>query len=189
VRTSPAETGAEVAGAKETLTTTEAALLGLLSHHGELAGYDLHRYAQRGVGYIWGPAKSRIYAVLPRLVARGLATRRGVAQPARPDKQLHRITPAGERALRAWLERDDAATDPFLLRVFFGRLLPADVLRGHVERHRERARARLAEYREIDERIAGCPEDRYGYLTLRWGIAAEEAKIAWADETLRELDA
>ena len=171
------------------LTTTEAALLGLLSHHGELAGYDLNRYVQLGVGYIWGPAKSRIYAVLPRLVERGLATRRGVVQAARPDKQLHRITRAGEHALRAWLERYDPDSDPFLLRIFFGRLLAPEVLRGHVERHREQARERLAEYREIEERIAGRPQDRYGYLTLRWGIAAEQAKLAWAEETLRELAA
>lgn len=93
----------------QTLTTTEAALLGLLAD-GELSGYDLKRLVERSVGYFWRPARSQIYAVLPRLVERGLARRRAVAQAMRPDKQVYRITPAGRGALRTWL--DAAPLDP-----------------------------------------------------------------------------
>ena len=53
-----------------TISATDAALLGLLTR-GELSGYDLQRAAEANGGLFWAPAKSRIYAVLPQLVARG----------------------------------------------------------------------------------------------------------------------
>ena len=181
MRTSPAEkTG--------TLTGTEAAVLGMLARHGESSGYDLNRCAEHGVGYVWAPAKSRIYAVLPRLVAHGYATRRAVTQELRPDKQLYRITEAGERALRTWLETiDPGNNDLFLLRVFFGDLMPAEALVAHVEEQRHEQERLLEEYREIESRIAGSQADYHGYLTLRVGLARAEATLAWAGEVLTEL--
>ncbi len=77
-----------------TLTTTEAAVLALLAIEGERSGYDLHKLVSRSVGHVWAPAKSRLYAVLPRLAADGLAKSRSVRQSDRPDKQVYRITAA-----------------------------------------------------------------------------------------------
>src|SRR6478736_174107 len=86
-----------------TLTTTDAAILGVLSW-GPMSGYDVKKTVDSSVGYVWGPAKSAIYAVLPRLVEDGLATARKVAQSQRPDKVVYRITKAGREALRSWIE-------------------------------------------------------------------------------------
>ena len=52
------------------LTATEAALLGLL-RKGPMSGYDLRKDVERSVGYFWAPAKTQIYATLPRLVESG----------------------------------------------------------------------------------------------------------------------
>ena len=181
MRTSPTETK------HSTLTTTEAAVLGLLMG-GEQSGYDLVRCARGGVGYIWEPTRSRVYAVLPRLVAARYAARRDVAQDDRPDKQLHRITEEGRRAFLEWLgELDVADHDRFLLRVFFGRHLPPDGLIRLISAYRGEAEGDLATYRGIEERIADREDDRFGYLTLRWGIAAAGARIEWADAVLGEL--
>ena len=65
------------------LTTTEAAVLGLLSH-GPRSGYDLRKAVELSVGYFWGPAKSQIYAVLPRLVE-GRSTRASGRSPRTSD--------------------------------------------------------------------------------------------------------
>ena len=81
------------------ISATEAALLGLLTR-GEMSGYDVQRAAETSGGFFWAPAKSRIYAVLPRLVTRGFATSRSVVQETRPKKQLYRITRAGRDALQ-----------------------------------------------------------------------------------------
>ena len=86
------------------LTTTEAVALGVLAE-GERSGYDLLKRVEASVGHIWSPAKSQLYAVLPRLVYSGLARRRMVRQTSRPDKQLYRLTPAGKEAVRAWQKK------------------------------------------------------------------------------------
>src|ERR1051326_2875399 len=100
------------------LSTTELAVLGLLSY-GEHSGYEIKKAAEASVGYVWSPAKSHIYAVLPRLVAGGFATTRRVAQKRRPDKQVYRITRKGRDAFQKWLEEPievrPGRTSPFLL--------------------------------------------------------------------------
>lgn len=139
---------------------------------------------------MWAPARSRLYATLPRLAEAGLAGRRDVVQSGRPDKQLYRITRAGETALRAWLETPEpGSSDTFLLRVFFGDLMAPSALRAHVEQHRRDAAERLTHYEEIEARIRDRPEDRFGYLTLRWGLDAARARLRWAEQILKELDA
>jgi DNA-binding PadR family transcriptional regulator len=163
-------------------------VLALLARYGERSGYELTGIARRGVGYVWAPARSRVYATLPRLHAAGLAKRRDVAQRQRPDKQLYRITVAGDDALQAWLETvEPGSADSFLLRVFFGDLMAPEVLRAHVEQHRRDAVERLAEYEEIEQRIRDSERDRFGYLTLRWGLEAARARLRWAEEVLSEM--
>jgi PadR family transcriptional regulator, regulatory protein AphA len=167
----------------ETLTATECAVLGLLTK-GERSGYDLAKKAERSVGYVWAPARSQIYAVLPRLVRAGLARSRKVTQSSRPDKHVYRITTKGRVALRDWLEHSEDSESTFLLRVFFGDQMSEQALAALIGRRRDLARAQLAEFQEIERRGA----DFHPYLTLRWGLAHHRALIRWADEILRELD-
>jgi DNA-binding PadR family transcriptional regulator len=172
------------------LSTTELAILGLLSK-GERSGYELKKAAEASIGYVWTPAKSHLYAVLPRLVAGGFATTRRVAQERRPDKQVYRITRRGERVFREWLvepvEERPGSRSPFLLKLFFGAGMSRAALVAHLERKREDALRKLAEYREIEQRIRDDPAAYFGYVTLRWGLAEAQAWVAWADEILREL--
>ena len=175
---------------KTSLTATEAAILGLLGK-GEQSGYDIKRGVARSVGYFWAPARSQIYAVLPRLVEQGLATRRDVRQTGRPDKQLYRITNHGLETLRDWLESQPLEPEPdrnlLLLKVFFGEHAdPAAIL----EQVRERRRAAEQLRRELDELEppgAGTGEDRFPALTRRYGYEHAEAVIRWADWVEQEL--
>jgi PadR family transcriptional regulator, regulatory protein AphA len=166
-----------------TLTATECAVLGLLTK-GERSGYDLAKKAEGSVGWVWSPARSQIYAVLPRLVKAGLATSRKVAQSGRPDKQVYRITKKGRAAIQEWLETSEDRDETFLLRVFFGDLMSREALVALIERERALSRQRLAQFREIERN----GPDYYPSLTLRWGFAHRRAVIRWADEVLRELD-
>jgi DNA-binding PadR family transcriptional regulator len=166
-----------------TLTATECAVLGLLTK-GERSGYDLAKKAEGSVGWVWSPARSQIYAVLPRLVKAGLATSRKVPQSGRPDKQVYRITKKGREAVREWLESSEDRDETFLLRVFFGDLMSRGALVALIERERELSKQRLAQFREIEQR----GPDYYPSLTLRWGFAYRRAVIRWAEEVLRELD-
>jgi len=158
---------------------------------GEQSGYELKQIAEAGVGYLWTAAKSHVYAVLPSLVNGGYATSRRVTQASRPDKQVYRITKKGIAAFREWLEepaegRGDRSN--LLLKLFFGDQMSKEGLVAHVERRRAEAVAELAEYCEIEKRIKDRPENYFGYVTLRWGLAQSRAWIRWADEILRELE-
>src|SRR5829696_6643130 len=107
------------------LSQTEYAVLGLLGTADQpQSGYDLNKRAAGSVGYVWTPSKSRLYEVLAHLVRGGLAERRDVPQPDRPDKSLYRITPRGRTVVREWVEREEVEADverqPFLLKLFFG---------------------------------------------------------------------
>jgi PadR family transcriptional regulator, regulatory protein AphA len=166
------------------LTTTEAAVLGLLSH-GPRSGYDLRKDVESSVGYFWGPAKSQIYAVLPRLVEDGYASVRRVAQDQRPDKSVYRLTRAGREALKRWIEETPAPPDPdrnpLLLKVFFGEVASQEVLVEHIRQRRLEAETLRSYLEAIDE------DDLYARLTIRWGLEYAGAVIRWAKRAEREL--
>jgi len=170
------------------ITTTEAALLALLAIEGEHSGYDLSKLASKAIGYVWAPAKSGLYAVLPRLVRAGHATSRTVRQRGRPDKQLYRITESGREALDQWLRTVEAgAVETFYLKLFVGGLVSHDVLLEHVEQFRRDAEERLATYRAIEPSNTRRGHDYYHYFLLRFGIERAEQSLRWADWVAREL--
>src|SRR5437588_8094261 len=124
--------------AVEQLTTTEGAVLALLAIEGERSAYDLTRLVTQAIAHVWSPARSGLYAVLPRLVQDGLAQRRLVSQSSRPDKQLYRITRDGRTALDTWIETiEPGARESFFLKLFVGGLTEPEVLLEHVAQFRE----------------------------------------------------
>ena len=176
--------------ARTRLSATEYALLGLLSD-GERSGYDLGKLIRGSVGHFWAPAKSQIYAVLPRLVRDGYATVRELPQFDKPDKRLYRLTPKGRRVLREWLEDADVEPDvsrnPILLKIFFAADLSADALVALLEERLRSERESLAEYEEIERRIAADETEFYGSLTLKFGLARVRATIEWAEEAIADV--
>lgn len=180
------------AGAGIDLPTTSFAILGLLTFD-EMSGYDLTKLVNESVGFFLTPAKSQIYAELRRLESVGYVTEREVEQQGRPDKRLYRITPAGERALRDWLETSALESaeikSPFLVKVFFGNHMRRESLLAQVREMRERDAAQLARLREIERMIKDREEMFFPYLTLRCGLANLRAMTRWEDEVIRELEA
>jgi PadR family transcriptional regulator, regulatory protein AphA len=173
VRTIPQQT--------TTLTTTEGVALGLLAEEPR-SGYDLLKRAEGSVAHMWAPAKSQLYAVLPRLVDAGLAARRTVRQSTRPDKQVYRITRAGRDAVRQWLETAQPKSwDELLLKVFFAELSSRDALLRQLDDYADVQRAFLAEYEAI------TPATRYGALTLDYGLELMPSRLRWLEKARREL--
>jgi DNA-binding PadR family transcriptional regulator len=137
---------------------------------------------------VWAPARSRLYAVLPRLVEDGLATRREVAQQGRPDKQVYRLSAEGRRVLDGWLaEVVPGDRDRLELKIFVGGLVDDDALVAQVEQYREDAQARLDELRAIEVTNTREGHDRYhGYL-LDLGLAQALTAVRWAEAVLADL--
>ena len=170
------------------LTTTEAAVLALLAIEGERSGYELQKLVSGAIAHVWTPARSGLYAALPRLVRLGLAGSRSVAQPPRPPKQLYVISADGQRALAAWLETvEPGARETFFLKLFVGGLTTHEVLLQHIAQFRHDTEARLEDYRRIEPTNSNTGHDWYHRHLLRYAIERCEQELAWADGVARAL--
>jgi len=174
--------------AVRSLTTTEAAVLALLAIEGERSAYDLTKLVAQAIAHVWSPARSGLYAVLPRLVKAGLAQRRVVSQSSRPDKQLYRVTRTGRDALDDWLETvEPGARESFFLKLFIGGLTEPEVLLEHVAQFQADTEARLEDYRAIEPTNSNRGHDWYHRHLLRLGIERAEQELVWADGVARAL--
>ena len=162
-----------------TLTTTEAAVLALLAIEGERSAYELTKAVEQAIGHIWSPAKSGLYATLPRLAKSGLARKRG---------RVYRISRDGRAALDAWLGTvEEGARETFFLKLFVGGLTTPQVLLDHVEQFVEDMTDRLARYDAIVETNSGRGHDWYHRLLLDHAIQRAEQELAWAADVRAKL--
>jgi PadR family transcriptional regulator AphA len=175
---------------KETISTTEGAVLGLLAM-GERSGYELARLAADSVAFLWTPSRSQIYKVLPRLVAAGFARMREVEQQGRPDKALYRLTPEGTAALGRWL--DEVEEEPaggrvvFALKLFFCDLASPTTALGHLAAYRRFLERRLESYERLEARAAASPRS-FPEHVLRHGLTRVRATLTWIDETTAAIE-
>lgn len=175
------------------------ALLGLLARS-PCSGYDLIREMEEPVGFFWHARRSQIYPELARLEAAGLARHEVVAQTDRPNKKVYSITEVGLAALREWvaapmplpLDRDE-----FMLKVFSLWLCDRHQAIALVRTHEGYHAGRLAQYREIEERMRRTRGDEItrpeapifaSYATLRRGIEYEQGYVAWCQWLLDALE-
>jgi DNA-binding PadR family transcriptional regulator len=165
--------------ATATLTTTEAAILALLAIEGERTPYELTKAVEQAIGHVWSPAKSGLYATLPRLAKDGLARKRG---------RVYRISKDGRDALDAWLETvEPGARETFFLKLFVGGLTTPDVLLEHVDQFAADTEDRLERYRAIERTNSNRGHDWYHRLLLDHAIARAEQELEWADGVARKL--
>ena len=101
-------------------------LLGLLQS-GPQTGYELERSIEREVAPAWSAGFSQIYPALARLRRSGWVLLRVLGPRRGPRRLLYRITAAGRRELRRWLQEPPAVrrrNEEDLVRVAFLDALP-----------------------------------------------------------------
>ena len=161
------------------LTTTEAAVLALLAIEGERSGYELTKAVERAIGHIWSPAKSGLYATLPRLAKSGLALSRG---------RRYRISATGRGALDDWLATvEPGARETFFLKLFVGGLTTPEVLEAHVDQFMADTEERLGVLRAIEETNSNTGHDWHHRHLLTYGIERAEHELDWAARVGRAL--
>ena len=165
--------------ATQTLTTTEAAVLAVLAIEGERTPYELTKAVEQAIGHVWSPAKSGLYATLPRLAKSGLAERRG---------RFYRISRSGSTALDDWLRTvEPGARETFLLKLFVGGLTTPDVLLEHVEQFVSDLEERLEGFYAIAETNSNKGHDWYHRHLLDYAIQRAEQELEWAQGVARAL--
>ena len=156
------------------------------------SGLDLAKRFGRSIGFFWHATHQQIYRVLARMDADGWVTVTEVAQTGKPDKKVYAVSPAGERALAAWLA-EPTPMEPLrselavkLRGASYGdRDAVLDVVRANLAEHQ----ARLAHYEQLERRDHPPPEtlidhDLDQYLVLRGGIRMERFWVEWLTEYL-----
>jgi DNA-binding PadR family transcriptional regulator len=160
------------------LTTTEGAVLALLATEGERSAYDLSKLVEHAIGHVWSPARSGLFATLPRLAKSGLVETRTEGK-----RQLYGISADGYDALRGWIEHvEPGARDPFFLKLFVGKLTDPAVVLEHLDQFRADTEARLAILREIEPTNSNRGHDWFHRHLLVYGIRRAELELEWADE-------
>src|SRR5215813_11165734 len=79
------------------------ALLTLLTGERLLSGYDLLRYFDGSVGFVWHATHPQVYRELDKLRREGLVANELVVQSGRPNKKVYSITEQGMHELLAWV--------------------------------------------------------------------------------------
>lgn len=168
---------------------------------GEASGYDLAKRFDTATADFWTSTPQQLYRELERMEGEGLIRARVVEQERRPNKRVFSLTEEGRRALHAFTRRPAKPTairDEMLVKLQAVDAGDSDAVRTSVMERMERARAKLARYERIRERLlAGRSEEEYlaetdhvgPFLTLLRGRYFEEENLRWGREVLSILDA
>ncbi len=169
------------------LTTTTYGVLGLLAVRPH-STYELAKAMDRSVGRVWPRAQSKLFEEPRKLVAHGYARARDERVGRRP-RTAYTITPAGRRALAAWLsEPGEGPTIEFegLVKLLFGEFGTRDDALASISRARawavEMNAGNLEAGQEFATRDGRYAERRATTLLLGAFLTDFYALVAqWAD--------
>jgi DNA-binding PadR family transcriptional regulator len=172
------------------LPKTAYVILGMLGL-GKSTGYDIKALVDVSTRFFWAASYGQIYPELKRLEAAGLIE--GTEEPEDGRKRkAYRLTPAGQDALRDWLNSPDELHTELrhegVLKFFFADALAPEeqlALMRRIRAHHESLAEQLREIQAVKE--DEDTENRFPGLTLAWGIEYQERLAEWCALTEREL--
>jgi DNA-binding PadR family transcriptional regulator len=166
------------------LSPTARVILGFL-RFGPRTGYDIKSVIEISTRFFWGASYGQIYPELKRLERAGLVDSEAQPRGAR-KRTVYRLTPAGEAALDAWLTDRERWVfeyrDEWLLRLFFGDLLPREEALANVRAARAffSDMARLFRTQIEPRAREGAEEgEEFPLLALEYGIGFMEWSARW----------
>lgn len=169
------------------------AILGLLSWR-PMSGYDMKTYIEEGIKFFWNMSYGTIYPTLKRLEEEKLVEKEVQSQINKPDRIQYSITPAGKAKLDEWLLEPTEmiqVNNELLLKLFVGQHVPFDQHIMSIGVNKQKTEAVLKLFRDsegiLKEQSKHSKEYLFFYLTLRYGILAQEAKLKWCDESMEIL--
>ncbi len=176
------------------LTTTSYAILGLLSLQ-PWTTYELAQQMHRALGQFWPRAESKLYEEPKKLVAHGFA-KASVEHVGKRPRTVYSITPAGRKALRAWMPQpSDGPVIEFegLVHVFFAEHGTKDDLLAAIDAARDWVDQRYEESEGINQSYLageGAFPDRLPWNILCGRFLQEmvDAVERWADWAAKTVE-
>ena len=171
------------------LSSTAYVILGML--RGEpRTGYEIKQVVDKSTRNFWAASYGQIYPELRRLAKAGLVEGSDAPRGGRRRK-LYKLTPAGRRELRRWLEEPPSTfelRDEALLKLFFSNAATPATAANAIAAKREEQERKLERLQEIEPEVDEL-DDPYPRMVLRNGIEFSEWVIDWCERTERELAA
>ncbi|MFE5296748.1 PadR family transcriptional regulator [Streptomyces sp. NPDC056632] len=176
------------------MSLKHAVLAALLE--GEASGYDLAKLFDVSVANFWAATPQQLYRELDKLSEAGLIAARVVQQERRPNKRMFTLTESGMADLVAYTAhqpKPTAVRDELMVQVQACDEGDMTAVRAHVRERMEAARAKLARYERLRERLLDGRDEtsflretpRVGpYLTLMRGMAFEQENVLWGERVL-----
>jgi len=195
---------------------TSFAILGLIAWK-PMSGYDIKKLIEVGLSYFWHESYGSLYPTLDRLVADGLARRKEQRRHGRRTRHVYSITAKGRREMRAWLREPTdlpRTRNELQLKFFLCSRQPLEESIRLLEEYREQQREVREIYADSERilrlavRDCALPDELEEVLppeepkrsdterrnealifllTLRHGVLKVDARLAWADESLKAL--
>ncbi|NJL23295.1 MAG: PadR family transcriptional regulator [Leptolyngbyaceae cyanobacterium SM1_3_5] len=160
------------------------------------SGYDLAKKFNADFAQFWKASQQQVYRDLTKLESQGLIASEVVPREGVFDKKLYSITEAGKHFLKTWmLQPCDPAVvrEELLLKMMAGELVPLQVLRDEVERHRWLHLEILQRYQQIEQDYYQTTplstRAQLRYLALKRGIRHEQGWVEWCDEAIATIAA
>jgi DNA-binding PadR family transcriptional regulator len=184
------------------------ALLAILTAE-PMTGYDLMRYFDGSVAYVWSAPHSQIYPELRRMHEQGLIDGELVSRGERAEKRRYSINEKGIAALKEWADELlplQPGRDAHRLKAAYFEWSSFDGARRQLSEHLNHYRTRLAQWERLVEdieagrvpllqrRLKRAPRNAhdaivaYKLFAFRGEIARARAEMAWAEEGLALVD-
>ena len=178
------------------LPVTAYAILGLLTFGDELTGYEIKQRADVTLRFYWvSPAMSQIYTELRRLADHGLVRADSRTGGGR-DVTSYAITPAGQDALKSWMDDTPAGfpvlKHPVLLRLLVGHATEPEQSRRMLHDYLDELDDALRDLGEVRESLRGADgvgePFRFPSLVADWGLDYFAAEARHTRRALESLD-
>ena len=174
------------------------ALLGLISYQPS-TGYELRTTFSESVQFFWNATLPQIYRTLNQMESQGWLIAKVEPQEGKPSRKVYSITDEGARELKQWLESQPVMPperNPFLLKIFFGRMANTDILKKTIAGWREHHANLLERYetetvtviQHYTEECGSPADDVYWRLTLDFGQRYAKMAVEWCDHVLKTIN-
>ncbi len=161
------------------LNATQGSVLGFLCD-GPMTGWEVLQRVERGLARFWNVTPSHVYRELRTLEERGLIKAQA---PGVRDRVAYSITAAGRRAFERWISQPPGPEQirfPLLVTLWFGHHVDPSLLRQFLDDSRDEHARRRSLYESLAA-AAGTSDDGRAAV-VRFGIAYEDAVVAWLDD-------
>lgn len=171
---------------------SQYAILGMLALLKKSSGYDLKKNMESTTQYFWKETFSSIYPVLEDLEKQKLISKVETTKKNDRKRNVYTLTAQGKSKLKDWLllpPEDMQMRNEFLLKLFFGNMVPTEVTIAHIEHHKQEITSKLAFYKAVQGEIGDFESNEFVYslITLDHGIRLIQSSLEWCDAAISTL--